>query len=148
MKTWATACLASALLLGCSSHSEQWESSNVAEIANVGIALSSDLWINHMPVIGDQATTVLHGALHLNSNLALPEGLNAQAVIIQQGDQRWEIDAKQIDVRAYSENQWDVIFAAPINIDERADAEVSLQLSIDGETQWFHEKHVGIDAVY
>lgn len=148
MKKFATICLAGTMLFGCSNQFSQPENSSVVMVNNVKIALNSDLWINNMPSIGSSSEKVLHGSLHLNAKHVLPEGLKANRLVIQQGDKRWSLSEEQLELRSNNENQWDVVFAQPLDVNDSASATVSLQVSENGDAQWLVEKEVQIEAVY
>ncbi|NAW55924.1 MULTISPECIES: hypothetical protein [unclassified Vibrio] len=148
MKKLAVACLTSVLLWGCSVHPVAWEQSNVATIANIAVSLKSTLWLNKMPTVEEETDQVLHGALYLSSDQSMPADLDAEALIIKQGDNTWQIDAKQLEVRTQSENRWEVVFAEPVGVNDRARVDVALRLSEGAKTQWLIEKNVKIDVVY
>lgn len=151
MKKIALASLAMALLAGCSSPQIDWQQDNLAVVSNITIGLKSTLWMNQMPAISDKETPAapaLHGTLRLDSSAVLPANLTVDALVIQQGSRSWIVDSDSLELRTYSENQWEVVFERQIeaNTDEAVD--IALQLSDGEKAQWLIDRGVMIDKVY
>ncbi|MBD1566303.1 hypothetical protein [Vibrio sp. S12_S33] len=151
MKKIALASLAMALLAGCGSPQIDWQQDNLAVVSNITIGLKSTLWMNQMPAISDEETPAapaLHGILRLDSSAVLPANLTVDALVIQQGSRSWIVDSDSLELRTYSENQWEVVFERKIeaNTDEAVD--IALQLSDGEKAQWLVDRGVMIDNVY
>ena len=68
MKKFAAVSLTLALLAGCSAPQVGWEQDEQVTINNAQVQLTSNLWLNKMPTIGELQEQNLHGALYLESS--------------------------------------------------------------------------------
>ncbi|KGY13705.1 DNA polymerase III subunit beta [Vibrio tubiashii] len=141
--------LGTALLAGCVNDPViEWQQSNHAIVAEAKVTLKSNLWLNKMPAIGQAQDNTIHGALYLESDGALPAELGVESVTLQQGEESWEVDAEQVELRTHNPEQWEVAFAWQFPIDLEKPVDVALKLDNNGQVSWLIEKDVTIDTVY
>jgi uncharacterized protein YcfL len=149
MKKIALVSLGAVLLAGCAKDPAiEWQQSNQTVIAEATVALKSNLWLNKMPTIGQEQDNTIHGALYLESNAPLPAELDVDTVTVQQGEESWEVDGEQVELRTHSPNQWEVAFAWQFPVDVDKPVDVALKLDNNGQVAWLVEKMVKIDTVY
>jgi len=149
MNKLALVSLGAALLAGCANDPAiEWQQSNQAVVAEAKVTLKSNLWLNKMPIIGQEQDNTIHGALYLESDAALPAELGVDSVILQQGGDSWEIDAEQVELRTHNPSHWEVAFAWQFPIDADKPVDVALKLDNNGQVAWLVEKGVKIDSVY
>ncbi|MEF1288939.1 hypothetical protein [Vibrio sp. M260118] len=141
--------LGTALLAGCANDPIiEWQQSNHAIVAEAQVTLKSNLWLNKMPAIGQEQDNTIHGALYLESDGVLPAELGVESVTLQQGEESWEVDADQVELRTHNPEQWEVAFAWQFPIDPEKTVNVALKLDNNGQVSWLIEKDVTIDTVY
>ncbi len=148
MKKIGLASLVMALLSGCSSPQVNWLQDSSAVISNITIGLKSNLWINQMPTANDSEIPLVHGTLRLDSSAILPANLTIDALMVQQRDKNWLVGSESLDLRTQSEDQWEVVFEWPMQLNVDKPVNVALQLSDGTTAQWLIEKSVFIDKVY
>ena len=148
MKRIVLVSLGLAILAGCSSPKIGWEQDEIITINGDDVQLTSNLWLNKMPSIGKLQQQDLHGALYLESDVPLAADMEVASISIRQGEQTWLIEAEGIEVRTHSEEQWEVVFAQPLEIDAQQPIDVAVQLIYQGQENWLVEKQVNIDEVY
>ncbi|MGF1910510.1 hypothetical protein L4C38_13770 [Vibrio kasasachensis] len=148
MKRIAFVSLALALLAGCASPQVAWEQDEKIVIDNAQVQLSSNLWLNKMPTIGELQEQNLHGALYLESSQPLPADLAVSSVLLRQGDEVWLIEGSDLEIRTHNENQWEIVFAWQFELDSSKAVDVALQLSLRDKIKWMVENQVLIDTVY
>ncbi len=149
MKKLASVVLAIALLAGCSGVPEvNWKQDSQITMNEVGIELKSNLWVNLMPAIGEALEPSLHGSLSLESELQLPADLTAEALIIKQGDKEWVIGKDSLEILTNSENQWEVTFMLPNELNIEKSVDLAILLDDAGEKYWLVEKYLKVNKVY
>ncbi len=148
MKKFTIVSLALALLAGCSSPQVGWEQDAKVTIDKAEVQLTTNLWLNKMPTIGELQEQNLHAALYLESTQPLPADLEVDQVTLRQGDDTWFIDGDAVEIRSHTENQWEVVFAWQLELDPSQPVDVALQLNHQGNLHWMVEKQVVIDTVY
>ena len=97
-----------------------WQSPQDLVLSDVTVYLGSELWLNSMPVIGDdgsQPANKLHASIRLLSRdmKPLPSGVEIMQVMIAQDDQQW---------------------LAQENLEVRSEGEMSLEVSMRGGPEW------------
>lgn len=148
MKRIAMASLTLALLAGCASPQVAWEQDDKIVIDNAQVQLSSNLWLNKMPTIGELQEQNLHGALYLESSQPLPADLAVSSVVLRQGDQVWLIEGSDLEIRTNNENQWEVVFTWQLELDTTQLVDVALTVERADTQVWLVEKSVSVDEVY
>ncbi|KJR31943.1 hypothetical protein BOO92_16950 [Vibrio navarrensis] len=149
MKRWALATLSLALLAGCSTQPAiSWQQDNQVTVNQSVIELKSTLWVNQMPMVGEQEAQSLHGSLYLSSNGELPANLTVNLLTIKQGEQQWNLSESELEVRTHSENQWEVAFNWQGEFDIEQPVDIALQLENQATILWLVERKVAIDKVY
>lgn len=154
MKKFVLAILAAAIV-GCSQTQPQqnpevnWQHDNLAALANTSFQLKSNLWTDQMPKVGEvKETQTLNGLLTLETSSGLPAELLVKLVVVKQGDQSWYINGEETELRAQSENRWEVVFHSDIELDIESTVDVALELTDSDGDAWLVERHVSIDKVY
>lgn len=112
------------------------------------VTLNSVLWFNMMPALGDTPELRLHGALTLINIDGFSAAMEIIEVELHQNGEKYRIGAEQYELRAHSQNQWEVVFNLPIPLDDRRPVDVLVKVSEQGKTFWVVEEDVGIDVVY
>ncbi|MBE3669566.1 hypothetical protein BOO24_09875 [Vibrio navarrensis] len=149
MKRWALATLSLALLAGCSTQPAiSWQQDNQVTVNQSVIELKSTLWVNQMPMVGEQEAQSLHGSLYLSSNGELPANLTVNLLTIKQGEQQWNLSESELEVRTHSENQWEVAFNWQGEFDIEQPVDIALQIENQATILWLVERKVAIDKVY
>ncbi|EGU34978.1 hypothetical protein [Vibrio scophthalmi] len=148
MKKIAVISLGIALLAGCSSPQVGWDQDNQIEINQAKVHLTSSLWLNKMPTIGEMQEQALHGALVLETSTTLPAELDVESISLRQGDETWLIDGDLLELRSHSENQWEVSFVWQFAFNPEQPVDVAVMLNNDEHVEWLVEKGVVIDTVY
>ena len=97
-----------------------WQSPQELVLSDVTVYLGSELWLNSMPVIGDdgsQPANKLHASIRLLTRdmKPLPAGVEIMQVMIAQDDQQW---------------------LAQENLEIRSEGEMSLEVSMRGGPEW------------
>lgn len=97
-----------------------WQSPQELVLSEVTVYLGSELWLNSMPVIGDdgsQPANKLHASIRLLTRdmKPLPAGVEIMQVMIAQDDQQW---------------------LAQENLEIRSEGEMSLEVSMRGGPEW------------
>ncbi|AJR09888.1 hypothetical protein C9J03_10270 [Photobacterium gaetbulicola] len=97
-----------------------WQSPQELVLSDVAVYLGSELWLNSMPVIGDdgsQPADKLHASIRLLTRdmKPLPQGVEILQVMVAQGDQQW---------------------LGQENLDVRSEGEMSLEVSLRGGPEW------------
>ncbi|MDV5171660.1 hypothetical protein [Photobacterium rosenbergii] len=97
-----------------------WQSPQELMLSDVTVYLGSELWLNSMPVIGDdgsQPANKLHASIRLLTRdmKPLPKGVEIMQVMIAQDDQQW---------------------LAQENLEIRSEGEMSLEVSMRGGPEW------------
>lgn len=135
-------------LAGCSAPQVEWQQDNQAEVSAVTVTMKSNLWLNKMPTLRETQDKTLHAAIYLGSDSQLPATLAVERVIVKQGADTLLVTADDLDLRTYSETQWEVAFVWQLEIDSEKPVDVAVELK-DGETvRWLVEKDVKVDMVY
>lgn len=97
-----------------------WQSPQELVLSDVTVYLGSELWLNSMPVIGDdgsQPANKLHASIRLLTRdmKPLPQGVEISQVMVAQDDQQW---------------------LGQENLDVRSEGEMSLEVSLRGGPEW------------
>ena len=97
-----------------------WQSPQELVLSDVTVYLGSELWLNSMPVIGDdgsQPANKLHASIRLLTRdmKPLPAGVEIMQVMIAQDDQQW---------------------LAQENLEISSEGEMSLAVSMRGGPEW------------
>lgn len=135
-------------LSGCQTTNEakvDWLQDNKVEVMNSHVQLSSAVWINKMPSVGEERDeTKLNLALVLNSKQTLAPELKIEAVVLRQGDITWEISEEEYEIRVQSDHAWEI---AGYTFQE-LDPNKAIDIAIQTNGQWIVEAGVMIDTVY
>jgi len=105
-----------------------WQSPTELMISDVLLNLRSELWLNSMPVIGDDGTKPtdkLHASVKLQSTdmQALPKGIEITQVLLEHEDKQWLVNE---------------------NLEVRAEGELSLEVVLRGGPEWVPGSKVNI----
>ncbi|MGR5064135.1 hypothetical protein [Photobacterium sp. DNB22_13_2] len=97
-----------------------WQSPQELVLSDATVYLGSELWLNSMPVIGDdgsQPANKLHASIRLLTRdmKPLPQGVEILQVMVAQEDQQW---------------------LGQENLDVRSEGEMSLEVSLRGGPEW------------
>ncbi|WEM41910.1 hypothetical protein PTW35_15075 [Photobacterium sp. DA100] len=97
-----------------------WQSPQELVLSDVAVYLGSELWLNSMPVIGDDGSKPadkLHASIRLLTRdmKPLPQGVEILQVMVAQDDQQW---------------------LGQENLDVRSEGEMSLEVSLRGGPEW------------
>lgn len=108
-----------------------WQSPTELEIADVTLNLRSELWLNSMPVIGDDGTRPaekLHASVKLQSTdmQALPKGIEITQILLEHENKQWLVDE---------------------NLEVRAEGELSLEVVLRGGPEWVPGSEVNIAVI-
>lgn len=148
MKKWLWI-LVSMMLGACSTHSVNWQHSNLATLSQLSIQLKSNLWTDLMPRIGTEtASQNLNGTLSLETSGQLPAELTISTVVIKQGEEVWFIAGDDVELRTQSETRWEVVFKSSIEADVNKPVSVALGVKDNQGEAWLVEHNVMIDKVY
>ncbi|MDF2153343.1 hypothetical protein [Vibrio sp. CAU 1672] len=149
MKKLALVALSMVLLAGCSANQDvTWQTGSQMTLSQVTVELKSNLWLNLMPTVEEGENKTLHGALYLHGNKELPATLTVDAIMLKQNDQQWLIDTALLDLRTHSENQWEVAFTWPLELDTERPVDIAVLLEDGRQQVWLVEKAVTIDKLY
>lgn len=81
LKAAAGALVCASLLIGCaSSEVVQWQKESSAMVENTNINLESRMWLNKMPMIGEEASIPLHGSIILSADQDIPADLGVVSI--------------------------------------------------------------------
>ena len=108
-----------------------WQSPTELVVADVTLNLRSELWLNSMPVIGDDGTLPadkLHASVKLQSTdmQALPKGIEIAQVLLEHEDKQWLVNE---------------------NLEVRAEGELSLEIVLRGGPEWAPGSKVNIAVI-
>ncbi|PSU31932.1 hypothetical protein [Photobacterium lutimaris] len=97
-----------------------WQSPQELILSDATVYLGSELWLNSMPVIGDdgsQPANKLHASIRLLTRdmKPLPQGVEILQVLVAQEEQLW---------------------LGQENLDVRSEGEMSLEVSLRGGPEW------------
>ncbi|WP_117235888.1 hypothetical protein [Vibrio maerlii] len=152
MKKLALVGLSVMALAGCSSITTSevdWSADATAMKAATDVTLRSNLWLNKMPMIGDERNEeTLHGALYLESSSYLPAELDVTQVVLRQGTETWSIYADDVELRTHSATAWEVAFKWQLEIDPEQPVDVAVELIKEEKTEWVVNNQVKLDVVY
>lgn len=148
MKNMMSIALGSILLMGCTSSVPMWEQENQISVSGVTMTLNSHLWVDNMPIIGEEQKRVLHGALYIESPQLLPAELDVKSVIIRQGEDVWIVDNELLELRNHNENRWEIAFAWQLSVDEAQPLDIAVSFDGSVAEQWLIEKNITIEQVH
>lgn len=135
-------------LAGCSTPQVEWQKGTQVEVSTAIVTMKSNLWLNKMPMIGEDQDETLHGVIYLESTSQLPATLAVESVTVKQGADTLLVTADDLDLRIQSETQWEVAFVWQLDIESEKAVDVAVLLR-DGEiVKWLVEKDVKVDTVY
>lgn len=81
LKAVAGALVCASLLIGCASSEDvQWQKESSAMVENTNINLESRMWLNKMPMIGEEPSTPLHGSIILSADQDIPADLGVVSI--------------------------------------------------------------------
>lgn len=97
-----------------------WQSPEQVKLGNVPLHLGSELWLNSMPVIGDDGANParkLFASIRLLAadHQPLPKGIEITQVLIEQGDEQWLVQQ---------------------HLEMRKDGNKSLEVALRGGPEW------------
>ena len=97
-----------------------WQSPQELVLSDTTVYLGSELWLNSMPVIGDDGSkpaNKLHASIRLLTRdmKPLPKGVEILQVMVAQDDQQW---------------------LGQENLEVRSEGEMSLEVSLRGGPEW------------
>ncbi|QIA64141.1 hypothetical protein GT360_11720 [Vibrio astriarenae] len=148
MKKTMALVMASTALFGCQSMNSQQESSAQEAVYSQSVSLKSALWFNKMPTFGDNPEFNLHGSLVLEQKEGLPAELDIDRITLHQGGDSYLLTADQFELRGYSESQWEIAFALPIELSETQPVDVFVYFEQEGNLSWVSEQGVTVEVVY
>ncbi|RYU67994.1 hypothetical protein ERW51_09800 [Aliivibrio finisterrensis] len=135
-------------LSGCQMTTEQqadWKQDNKIEMMNAQIQLSSAVWIDKMPTIGEETDeSKVNFALTLTSEQVIAPELMIDKVILRQGDNSWPLSDEEFEVRVHDNHTWEIAGQSFYDID----ATQSVDIAIEANNEWVIETDVQIDTVY
>lgn len=147
MKKLTLVCLLA--LAGCSTTSQvDWQQDSQTQVAQSEVTLSSNLWINKMPQIGEVQEQLLNGSLYLKSDQTLPAALELNQVTLRQGEQVWQLDSEALEVRTHNENSWEIAFQWQLEVATNLPIDVAVEINDQGKVQWLVDKGVTVDTVF
>ncbi|PSW19014.1 hypothetical protein C9I98_14290 [Photobacterium sanctipauli] len=129
-----------------------WQSPSELELGGVKLNLGSDLWLNSMPVIGDDGTSPANKLFASIKLLAqdmkpLPQGVEVLQVMIVQGDQQW-LASEGLDIRAAGEMSVEVALSGGPEWVPGSKADIAVTVLFKGSEHILVEKGIVIDQVY
>ncbi|GAM77045.1 hypothetical protein JCM19241_5941 [Vibrio ishigakensis] len=81
LKAVAGALVCASLLIGCASSEDvQWQKESSAMVENTNINLESRMWLNKMPMIGEEPSIPLHGSIILSADQDIPADLGVVSI--------------------------------------------------------------------
>lgn len=149
-KAVAGALVCASLLIGCASSEDvQWQKGSSAMVENTNISIESRMWLNKMPMIGEEPSTPLHGSIILSADQDIPVDLGVVSLWVRHGDESVQISEQNFEVEAVTENQWKISFKQTEHFDEEVDSlDVAVQMENDQKQVWLTEQDVKVDLVY
>ncbi|WP_261816668.1 hypothetical protein [Vibrio gallicus] len=150
LKLLASALACTSLLFGCATTSNvPWQNQASVSVEKTNINLTSSLWINKMPTIGEEPTAPLHGSLSLSADREIPANMDVTAIVLRHGSDVVEVSDKDFEVEAGSENQWKVSFKQPEHFANEVDTlDVGVLLDNGQKQVWAVDKNVKVDLVF
>ncbi|RBW63917.1 hypothetical protein DS893_16720 [Vibrionales bacterium C3R12] len=146
MKKLTLACML--VLAGCSTAQVDWQQDSQMLVAQSEVKLSSNLWVNKMPQIGEAQEQTLNGSIYLKSDTSLPATLELNSVTLRQGEDLWLLDGDAIEVRTHSENSWEIAFQWQLDVLPNLPIDIAVETKNEDKVEWLVEKGVNIDAIY
>ncbi|KLV04387.1 hypothetical protein ABT56_14690 [Photobacterium aquae] len=129
-----------------------WQSPSEITLADTVIHLGSALWLNSMPVIGDDGSTPankLFASVRLlpAEKQAFPDGVDILQVLIAQDDEQW-LAKQDLDVRRDGERGIEVALRGGPEWIPGSKADIALTLLYKGKEYVLVEKGIVIEQVY
>lgn len=146
MKKLTLACML--VLAGCSTAQVDWQQDSQMLVAQSEVKLSSNLWVNKMPQIGEAQEQTLNGSIYLKSDTSLPATLELNSVTLRQGENIWLLDGDAIEVRTHSESSWEIAFQWQLDVLPNLPIDIAVETKNGDKVEWLVEKGVNIDAIY
>ncbi|MGF1681137.1 hypothetical protein [Photobacterium minamisatsumaniensis] len=129
-----------------------WQSPAVLELSGVKLHLGSELWLNTMPVIGDDGTSPankLYASIKLLTQemKALPKGIEVVQVMVAQDEQQW-LARDELDIRAEGDMSLEAALQGGPEWLPGSKADIAVTISFDGHEHTLIEKGVLINQVF
>ncbi|MGF1699721.1 hypothetical protein L4D09_05315 [Photobacterium makurazakiensis] len=129
-----------------------WQSPEVLELSGVKLHLGSELWLNTMPVIGDDGTSPankLYASIKLLTQemKTLPEGIEVVQVMVAQEEQQW-LAKDELDIRAEGDMSLEAALHGGPEWLPGSKADIAVTVSFDGHEHTLIEKGVLINQVF
>ncbi|MGF1685545.1 hypothetical protein L4C36_02500 [Photobacterium japonica] len=107
---------------------DMWQSPEQVVLGKVPLHLGAELWLNSMPVIGDDGANParkLFASIRLLAadHQSLPKGIDITQVLLEQGEQQWLVQ-QQLDIRR--------------------DGSKSLEVALRGGPEWLPDSEVNV----
>ncbi|GAM54234.1 hypothetical protein JCM19231_226 [Vibrio ishigakensis] len=150
LKAAAGALVCASLLIGCaSSEVVQWQKESSAMVENTNINLESRMWLNKMPMIGEEASIPLHGSIILSADQDIPADLGVVSIWLRHNDESVEISEDNFEVEAVNENQWKISFKQTEHFEEEVDSvDIAILMENEQKKVWLAEQGVKVDLVF
>ncbi|WP_299018971.1 hypothetical protein [uncultured Photobacterium sp.] len=131
---------------------EIWQSPTELTLSGVPVNLRSDIWLNSMPVIGDDGTQPadkLHASVKLQSTdmQPLPAGIEITQVLLEQEDKQWLVK-DNLEVRAEGELTLEVVMRAGPEWDPGSLVDVAIIFTFNGEEFKLVQHDVALSQVF
>ncbi|ELR63452.1 hypothetical protein C942_03745 [Photobacterium marinum] len=129
-----------------------WQAPTELTLSGVTVNLRSDLWLNSMPVIGDDGTQPaikLQASVKLQSTdmKPLPGGIEITQVLLEQGDKQWLVN-ENLEVRGEGELTLEVVMQAGPEWESGSLVNVAIIFNFDGEEHRLVERDVAVSQVF
>ncbi|GAM67832.1 hypothetical protein JCM19236_4758 [Vibrio sp. JCM 19236] len=150
LKAVAGALVCASLLIGCASSEDvQWQKESSAMVENTNINLESRMWLNKMPMIGEEPSIPLHGSIILSADQDIPADLGVVSIWLRHNDETVEISEDNFEVEALNENQWKISFKQTEHFEEEVDsADIAILMENEQKKVWLAERGVKVDLVF
>ena len=150
LKAVAGALVCASLLIGCASSEDvQWQKESSAMVENTSINLESRMWLNKMPMIGEEPSIPLHGSIILSADQDIPADLGVVSIWLRHNDESVEISEDNFEVEAVSENQWKISFKQTEHFEEEVDSvDIAILMENEQKKVWLAEQGVKVDLVF
>ncbi|MGF1738222.1 hypothetical protein [Photobacterium satsumensis] len=129
-----------------------WQSPQELVLSDVTVYLGSELWLNSMPVIGDdgsQPANKLHASIRLLTRdmKPLPQGVEISQVMVAQDDQQW-LGQENLDVRSEGEMSLEVSLRGGPEWLPGSKADIAVTVLYQGQEQVLIQRNVLISQVF
>lgn len=131
---------------------DMWQSPEQIVLGKVPLHLGSELWLNSMPVIGDDGANParkLFASIRLLAadHQALPKGVAITQVLLEQGEQQWLVQ-QQLDIRRDGNKSLEVALRGGPEWQPQSQINVAVTVLYQGQEHIVIQKAVVISQVF